>query len=122
MRAPTVLAFFLTGTLSSAHVPADPPGPDCGDVVPPPPPPPARTAPPACAVTEPAVWYKGKAEGCQYNPSTDVCIKDAILILPCGCKTATKVAQPVVTKCPQSEGQLNCQTGFMLTTTATNCP
>ncbi|QPG95173.1 hypothetical protein C2857_007768 [Epichloe festucae Fl1] len=103
MRAPTVLAFFLTGTLCSAHVAANPPGP-------------AAVAPPSCAVTEPpAVWYKGKAEGCQYDPDPKPCIADDILTLPCGCKTATKVARP------PAPGKQNCHVGYMYTTTATNC-
>ncbi|KAG5920078.1 hypothetical protein E4U53_003945, partial [Claviceps sorghi] len=44
-----------------------------------------------------------------------------ILTLPCGCQRAN-VVTTTTTQCATAPGQQACRTGYMYTTTATNCP
>ncbi|KID83515.1 hypothetical protein MGU_09185 [Metarhizium guizhouense ARSEF 977] len=83
-------------------------------------PPHTTPGPSECGVTTTHTWYGNKTMGCQYDPLGG-CIADAILTLPCGCTKATNVVQQTTTVCATVPSAVNCVTGFMFTTTSTNC-
>ncbi|KAG6013015.1 hypothetical protein E4U43_007520 [Claviceps pusilla] len=88
-----------------------------------PPPGPTQPAPTrsACPITNTVTHLLGKHEGCGFDPSTELCINDGILTLPCGCGHAT-VTTTTTSVCATADGQQACHLGYMYTTTATNCP
>ncbi|TWU76229.1 hypothetical protein ED733_004468 [Metarhizium rileyi] len=77
--------------------------------------------PSECAIATTHTWYGNKSMGCRYDTASGFCVNDAILTLPCGCTKATNVVQQTTTVCAATDSAVNCYTGFMFTTTATNC-
>ncbi|KAL6887463.1 hypothetical protein HDV57DRAFT_360951 [Trichoderma longibrachiatum] len=82
----------------------------------------AQASPISCLPTVTITTRLGTSEGCRFNCSSDFCILDNVVTLPCGCSQAAGVITQTVTACATSSPCWNCHTGFPFTTTATDCP
>ncbi|PTB37605.1 uncharacterized protein TrAFT101_005517 [Trichoderma asperellum] len=79
-------------------------------------------SPSSCVPTVTVTTNLGTNEGCAFNCSSDFCIIDYFVTLPCGCSQAAGVVTETITACATSSPCWNCHTGFPFTTTATDCP
>ncbi|KAL7957683.1 hypothetical protein V8C34DRAFT_284932 [Trichoderma compactum] len=82
---------------------------------------PAPASPTSCVPTVTVTTHPGTSDGCKFNCSSEFCIADNFVTLPCGCSPAAGVVTKTVTACAASSPCWNCHTGFPFTTTATDC-
>jgi hypothetical protein len=76
----------------------------------------------SCVPTVTITTRPGIEGGCGFNCSSDFCILDQFVTLPCGCTTAPGVVTRTVTACATASPCWNCHTGFPFTTTRSDCP
>ncbi|TFB02576.1 hypothetical protein CCMA1212_005281 [Trichoderma ghanense] len=81
----------------------------------------AQASPISCVPTVTITTRPGTGEGCKFNCSSDFCIIDNVVTLPCGCSQVAGVVTHTSTACATSTPCWNCHTGFPFTTTATDC-
>ncbi|UKZ65025.1 uncharacterized protein TrAtP1_006227 [Trichoderma atroviride] len=80
------------------------------------------TLPSSCVPTVTVTTNLGTNRGCAFDCSTDFCIIDHFVTLPCGCSGAASVVTRTITTCAKSSPCWNCHAGFPFTTTAADCP